>query len=186
MRVPMKAGLVLLAALLLGGLAPHAAQAAPPPNPLGGPYIFVGGGAGAQLGLDLAQGPGAAFRWGPSLELGGDLGPLTGAIGADLRVPLLTLTPPLDIDAVLAVGLITPTPLVRLYVRLRVGVGWRIVKGLDAAVSVPIQPDIGLRLRLPGTTAAFQIGIAAGPRFVPRSLPDTVVDVELRVGMKFP
>lgn len=181
----MRAIPIVVLSLLLFAVVPGRAQATP--SPLGGPYIFVGGGAGAHFTAVPGSEPAATFRWGPSLELGGDLGPLTLAIGADLRVPVLPFVGvPLDIDATLAVGLITPTPLVRLYVRLRVGVGWRFVKGADTVNSVLIAPDLGLRFRLPGTKAGFQLGIAAGPRVVPKALTTSGVEVELRLGLKFP
>lgn len=157
------------------------------PSPLGGGYVFVGGGLGAQMGADLTSGPTAAFRWGPTVEGGGDLGPLTAAVGADLRVPVLTLVGnPLDLDLVAAVGLVTPTPLIRLYVRLRGGLGLRFTPGAKAMTSVLIAPDLGLRFRLPATPAAFQIGIAAGPRLVPSNLTASAIDIELRLGVKFP
>lgn|GEM_PF-4708215 len=157
------------------------------PNPLGGPYVFVGGGAGAQFGLDGGRAPQATFRWGPSLELGGDLGPITAAVGGDLRVPILTLSAaPLDLDVTAAVGLITPTPLVRLYLRLRGGIGWRFIKGSPAVMSVLVAPDFGVRLRVPGAKAAFQLGVAAGPRIIPGAVASSALDLEIRVGVKFP
>jgi len=177
----------ILCALALALWVPGSASAAPPPNPLAGPYLFVGGGLGGQFGLDVDNGLAATFRWGPSLELGGDLGPFNAAVGADLRVPVLTFVArPLDLDVTAALGLITPTPLVRFYVRLRGGLGWRWTAGAKGVMSVLIAPDMGLRFRLPATKAAFQIGIAAGPRVVPSAIPSSTVDVELRLGLKFP
>lgn len=176
----------ILGALLLVLAAPSAASAAAP-SPLGGPYVFVGGGLGGQFGLDVDSGLAATFRWGPSLELGGELGPFNAAVGADLRVPVLTFVArPLDLDVVAALGLITPTPLIRFYVRLRGGLGWRWTAGAKGVMSVLVAPDMGLRFRLPATKAAFQIGIAAGPRVVPSSPTSSSIDLELRLGMKFP
>ncbi|MCO4770123.1 MAG: hypothetical protein KDA24_08850 [Deltaproteobacteria bacterium] len=173
--------------LFLASFLAPSTSSAKAPNPLGGAYVFVGGGAGAQFGADLRAAPTATFRWGPSLELGGDLGPLTTAVGVDLRVPVGTfVSNPFDLDIVGGVGLLTPTPLVRLYVRLRGGLGLRFTKGAKATTSVIVAPDLGLRFRLPGTKAAFQIGIAAGPRIVPVNLTASAIDVELRLGMKFP
>ena len=156
------------------------------PSVLGGPYIFVGGGAGVQFSLAGDSELSTAFRWGPSLELGGDMGPLTLAVGADLRVPVLPLIGvPLDIDTTVAIGLISPTPLIRLYARLRAGVGWRFLKGASNVGSVLIAPDLGLRFRLPKTKAAFQVGIASGPRIVPKAMERAGFEVELRLGLKF-
>ena len=71
---------VLLALLLL-----PASALAKAPSPLGGPYLFFGGGVGLQTTADT-DGIAVTPRWGPTLELGGDLGPLNAAIGADMRI----------------------------------------------------------------------------------------------------
>lgn len=178
---------VLLALLLL-----PASALAKAPSPLGGPYLFFGGGVGLQTTADT-DGIAVTPRWGPTLELGGDLGPLNAAIGADMRILVKDFGPgccaPFDLDVVAAIGLILPTPLVRPFLRLRGGVGLRITPGLKGGhipVSIVLAPDLGLRFRLPGTKAAFQIAVGIGPRLVPGQVEASALEAELRLGLKVP
>jgi hypothetical protein len=180
----------LLFVLLL--LLPATASAKAP-SPLAGGYLFIGGGIGLQTGIDANGGIAATPRWGPTLELGGDLGPLTAAVGADMRILVADFgggcCAPFDLDVVGALGVILPTPLIRPFLRVRGGVGWRItpgLKGVRAPASIILAPDLGLRIRLPATPAAFQIAVGVGPRMVPGQLQATSVEAELKVGLKFP
>lgn len=180
------------ALLLVLALLP-ATAAAKAPSPLAGGYLFAGGGIGLQMAVDGSGAAGVTPRWGPTLELGGDLGPLTAAIGADMRIVVADFgggcCAPFDLDVVGAIGLILPTPLVRPFIRLRGGVGWRITPGLKGArapTSIILAPDLGFRFRLPATPAAFQIAVGIGPRMVPGHVELTAIEAELRLGLKFP
>ena len=172
-------------------LAPATASAVVP-NPLFGPYLFLGGGGGFRVDDPTAAAPEPEFRWGPTVELGGDLAFFTLAAATDLRISGRTMAggaTPLDIDLLGALGLVTPTPLVRLFVRLRGGIGWALVPGVKAPADpsvVVFAPEIGLRFRIPNAPAAFQIAIGSGTR-VPIHAPESAaVEVELRLGLKFP
>ena len=163
------------------------------PSPLAGGYLFIGGGIGLQTGVNDSGGIGVTPRWGPTLELGGDLGPITAAVGADMRIIVADFgggcCAPFDLDVIGAVGIILPTPLIRPFLRVRGGVGWRItpgLKGVRAPASIILAPDLGLRFRLPATPAAFQIAVGLGPRMVPGQLDATSLEAELRLGLKFP
>lgn len=180
---------VLFALLLTLLAAPAQAKA---PSPLGGPYLFFGGGVGLQTSAD-ANGISVLPRWGPTVELGGDLGPLNAALGADMRILVADFGPaccaPFDLDVIGAVGVILPTPLVRPFIRLRGGVGWRITPGAKsgpAPVSIVLAPDLGFRFRLPATKAAFQIAVGIGPRLVPGQVQASALEAELRLGLKVP
>ena len=186
-----KPAVSLMLPVLLVLLVPGAARAGAP-SPLGGPYLFFGGGLGLQTTADTS-GIAITPRWGPTIELGGDLGPLNAAVGADLRILVADFGPsccaPFDLDVIAAIGLILPTPIVRPFLRLRGGMGWRITPGATsgpAPVSFILAPDLGLRFRLPGTKAAFQIAVGVGPRFVPGDIKTSALEAELRLGLKVP
>ncbi len=183
-----RSALLFLLLLLLPATA-----SAKAPSPLGGGYLFIGGGIGLQTGADGSGGIAITPRWGPTLELGGDLGPLTAAVGADMRIVVADFgggcCAPFDLDVIGAVGIILPTPLVRPFLRLRGGVGWRItpgLKGVRPPASIILAPDLGLRIRLPASPAAFQIAVGLGPRMVPGHVEATALEAELKLGLKFP
>mgnify|MGYP006919683267 CR=1 FL=1 len=182
---------LLLASLIVALLLPGTASAVIP-NPLFGPYVFLGGGAGLRLADPTNAAAAKEFRWGPSVELGGDLAFVTIAAGSDLRISTRTMAgqpTPLDIDLLAAVGLITPTPLVRFFVRLRGGLAWGAVPGVKAAAdprAAVFAPDLGFRFRFPNAPASFQISFATGAR-VPFETPESPsLEAELRLGVKFP
>jgi hypothetical protein len=174
--------LVVIAALL-----PTSALAAK--NPLGGPYIFFGGGAGPRAQDLGTEAPRPALRFGPTVELGFDLGPLHLAAGADLRFPIGVLAgnkTPTDLDLMVNLGLLAPTPLIRPFVRVRGGPGWEWTGDGRPDRAVVLGLDVGFRFRLPAAPVAFILSVAPTARLLPASLARSALDVEIRTGLAFP